>query len=231
MASILEARCKTELISRFKTAIQRAGFETFVIALEHPCADGACSYHVTSDYALDWQHHYQHSQYALTDPTVKHCQRSVAPLVWSETLFQRADALHMLEEASAYGISHGISIATHAGQSKTMISLVRDKPFTQNGYEQAHLLATAKLLAACISHAGTQLLIDQPSEPPLKPLTAREREILQWIAQGKSSWEIAAILSVAEATIAFHVKNLMRKLGVHNRQQALVMALRMGLIS
>lgn len=67
---------------------------------------------------------------------------------------------------------------------------------------------------------------------PIKAkLTRRETEVLKWISNGKTTWEISVILLVSEATIAFHVKNLMRKLGVHNRQQAIVIALKCQLIT
>lgn len=67
---------------------------------------------------------------------------------------------------------------------------------------------------------------------PIKvTLTKRETEVLRWISNGKTTWEISVILLLSEATIAFHVKNLMCKLDVHNRQQAVVVALRSGLIT
>jgi DNA-binding CsgD family transcriptional regulator len=62
-------------------------------------------------------------------------------------------------------------------------------------------------------------------------LTRRETEVLKWISNGKTTWEISVILLVSQATIAFHVKNLMHKLGVHNRQQAIVVALKCQLIT
>ena len=51
-------------------------------------------------------------------------------------------------------------------------------------------------------------------------LTDRERDSLAWVAEGKSDWEIAVILSLAESTVRFHVDNARRKLGAVNRTQA-----------
>jgi DNA-binding CsgD family transcriptional regulator len=51
-------------------------------------------------------------------------------------------------------------------------------------------------------------------------LTAREREALQWVAEGKSDWEIAMILGLSQTTVRFHVDNARRKLGAVNRAQA-----------
>lgn len=61
-------------------------------------------------------------------------------------------------------------------------------------------------------------------------LTAREREVLNWIKEGKSSWEISRIFQCSERTINFHVANIKAKLRVVNRPQAVAVGLRCGII-
>lgn len=61
-------------------------------------------------------------------------------------------------------------------------------------------------------------------------LSAREKEVLDWLKQGKSSWEMSVILGISERTANFHVFNIMRKLGATNRAQAVAVAARQGLI-
>lgn len=61
-------------------------------------------------------------------------------------------------------------------------------------------------------------------------LTDREREILQLIVDGRSNAEIAAALYISEKTVKNHVTNLLRKLGLADRTQAAVYALRHGLV-
>jgi len=52
-------------------------------------------------------------------------------------------------------------------------------------------------------------------------LTAREEEIMHWVAEGKTNWEISIILNVSLNTIKFHLKNIYQKLGgVENRWSA-----------
>jgi DNA-binding CsgD family transcriptional regulator len=53
---------------------------------------------------------------------------------------------------------------------------------------------------------------------------------LRWTAEGKSSWDIGAILSISENTVSFHIKNAMRKLGTTSRTVAVVKAIRLNLI-
>jgi LuxR family transcriptional regulator, quorum-sensing system regulator CviR len=61
-------------------------------------------------------------------------------------------------------------------------------------------------------------------------LSAREKEVLNWLKQGKSSWDISVILGISERTVNFHVYNMMRKLGVTSRLQAVAVATESGLI-
>ena len=62
-------------------------------------------------------------------------------------------------------------------------------------------------------------------------LTPRELEVLDLVAEGLSNQAIAARLSIAEATVKFHVAQLCGKLGAENRTDAVTRALRRGLIS
>lgn len=66
---------------------------------------------------------------------------------------------------------------------------------------------------------------------PGDALTAREREILRHVALGRSNREIAAALAIAEETVKTHVANLLAKLQAENRAQAIVQALRRGLLA
>jgi two-component system, NarL family, response regulator LiaR len=75
--------------------------------------------------------------------------------------------------------------------------------------------------------------LSQPSDlpPAEEPLTEREVEVLQLIAQGLSNQEIADVLVVGERTVSTHVSNILDKLHLANRTQAALYALRKGLAS
>jgi DNA-binding NarL/FixJ family response regulator len=79
---------------------------------------------------------------------------------------------------------------------------------------------TARLLAGF-----TQL-----SHPTLEALTDRESELLQLIMRGLPNKEIAQAMSLSENTVKYHVKHILHKLGVQNRTEAAVQALKIGLL-
>jgi len=62
-------------------------------------------------------------------------------------------------------------------------------------------------------------------------LTDREREVLSLLAQGLSTNEIARSLSITSSTVRNHIRNILQKLHVHNRLEAVVYVLKQGLLT
>ena len=74
------------------------------------------------------------------------------------------------------------------------------------------------------------LRANQRTRPQLDELTPRETEVLREIASGRSNKEIARKLGIKEKTVKTHVSNVLSKLGVHDRTQAALEAVKSGLI-
>ena len=66
--------------------------------------------------------------------------------------------------------------------------------------------------------------------PPVDPLTPRELEVLQHLAQGLPNKSIARRLNISDHTVKFHVNAIMSKLGAQSRTEAVVKATQLGLI-
>ena len=82
---------------------------------------------------------------------------------------------------------------------------------------------TRRLIAEVTSRAPKQ------TSSAVEVLTPREREVLETVADGKSNAEIAAALFVSEQTVKTHVSNVLSKLGLRDRAQAVVFAYENGL--
>ncbi|SDW54522.1 transcriptional regulator, LuxR family [Pseudomonas syringae] len=79
---------------------------------------------------------------------------------------------------------------------------------------------------------GKPIVTAPPSSatPAVVQLTVKERQVLEWVAIGKSAWEIARIQGCSESTVHFHTSNIRHKFGVTSLTAALVKAIRQGVI-
>jgi DNA-binding NarL/FixJ family response regulator len=113
--------------------------------------------------------------------------------------------------------------------------LLKDSP-------RADLIAAVRAAAAgdaMLAPSVTRRLIEvfarrppetAPAPSRLASLTAREREVLVLLARGGSNTEIASALFVSEATVKTHVGNLLAKLGLRDRVQAVILAYETGIV-
>jgi LuxR family maltose regulon positive regulatory protein len=77
----------------------------------------------------------------------------------------------------------------------------------------------------------TSSVADHPSSPLIEPLSERELEVLELIAEGLTNREIASRLFLSLNTVKAHTRNIYGKLDVHNRTEAAAQARALGLIS
>jgi two-component system, NarL family, response regulator NreC len=73
-------------------------------------------------------------------------------------------------------------------------------------------------------------IMDTPSDV-YETLTAREREILQMTAEGRTSQEVGDKFTISPRTVEVHRSNLMNKLGLHNQTELIKFAIKRGIIS
>ena len=78
-----------------------------------------------------------------------------------------------------------------------------------------HLKYKDVILASSVSDTSAD-----PGADSLNSMTDRQREIFEWVKQGKTNWEIAKIIGCSEDNVKYHMKNILRILGSYNRTQA-----------
>ncbi|GAB3385890.1 helix-turn-helix transcriptional regulator [Massilia agri] len=185
-----------------------------------------------SNYSSEWRSRYDANGFAYVDPTVGHCLSSTLPLVWAPSTFGKGASDALYEEASAHGIRSGVTLPVHGPQGEFgVISFVCD---ARPGVPLERAIAEAMPSLSLIrdyAFASSARFREAKPEPEAPRLTRRELEVLQWVMLGKSSWEVARITNCSEATVNFHLANVRQKFGVNTRQQAVVKAIALGLIT
>jgi DNA-binding NarL/FixJ family response regulator len=89
---------------------------------------------------------------------------------------------------------------------------------------------TRRLVERWVALEASRPATPHPGQEAVGTLSAREREILVGLARGRTNRELAAELIVSEATVKTHVSNLLTKLGVRSRVQAVVIAYEAGVV-
>jgi DNA-binding NarL/FixJ family response regulator len=133
---------------------------------------------------------------------------------------------------TTYDLDEYIFEALKAGASGF---LLKDSP-AEELVAAIHVVAAGEaLLAPSVTRRLIEAFVSVPRVSPqarrqLDGLTARETEVLHLLARGLSNAEIAAELHLGEATVKSHVGNLLMKLGLRDRVQAVVLAYESGLV-
>lgn len=187
---------------------------------------------VQSNYPAGWREHYDAARYVYIDPIVSHCLASVLPLIWDAQVFAAAAHQGLYQEACSYGIRSGVSLPMHGPNGEFGIvcfasGLAPDAAFARDVEAMLPDLALVRDYAFA---SGIRFCPTMPAEAAPK-LTPRELEVLGWVMAGKSSWEISKITGCAETTVKFHMGNIRQKFNVNTRQQAVVKAISLGLIT
>ncbi|WP_375414574.1 autoinducer binding domain-containing protein [uncultured Bradyrhizobium sp.] len=172
-----------------------------------------------------WSRRYFSKGYLFEDPTIQRVTSSTEPFLWSEleaSCRDDASAKRVMAEAREFHLGFGFTVPmfTLDGQSAGF-SIASDR-----GELPVHFRRRLQLLAM-YSFGRALSLADTP--PPVK-LTPREADVLQWIAEGKSDWEISRILHVSEHLVDKMARHIRSKLGASNRTQAVAQALRLRII-
>jgi LuxR family transcriptional activator of bioluminescence operon len=215
------------------TAIAREmGFEHFLYGVQVNTSLTRPYRFILSCYPENWRKHYDEEGYANIDPTVSHCVKTTIPIIWKNEIFKGRKEARVRSEAKDCGLVSGVSFPVHGSRGEAaMLSLSTSRESREAQDDIVATMGKAQLLT-CYLHEAVQRIVLSKGPIPLKKinLTEREKECLLWAAEGKTGWEIANIIKISERTVTFHLQNVVQKLGVVNRQQAISRALSMGLI-
>jgi len=214
------------IIAKLKTIVP---FEAASAILSHKRNSDQLKLFVTFNvnYPVEYVNEYIAGGYAACDPLVKECLGVDRLCYWedavirhgiSKTLLNLSDDFGFKLARKGYGYCHGI--VNPSGSDVGLMAFYGLKRNDRTEFMLSvcaqHLREAMKRVHGCCNVSGS--------------LSRREKEILQWLASGKSTWDVSMILRISERTVKFHMDNIMRKLDAVNRTHAVALALRQNLI-
>ncbi|VAX12273.1 hypothetical protein MNBD_GAMMA24-451 [hydrothermal vent metagenome] len=186
---------------------------------------------VNHSYPDRWVVNYHDNKLFLLDPIIIASSNINRPFTWDQAYskVEMSNSLRaFINAAEDFGLKEGVTHSNHTRQqdkADTLMSLETSGHKVDDEY-----LAIIEYILPHIHEVIVR--IDGTARIPedLPELTARERETLKWVYEGKTAWEIGVILSISERTVKFHLKNIYEKLDVKNRSQAVAKAVRYGIV-
>src|SRR5262249_8786717 len=169
---------------------------------------------------------YIRERYVRFSPVARRCKRAATPFEWRTADFAgeaEPRASTVMEHAADFGIKQGFVAPIHGPHGfEGCVSIAGEH------VQLPPRVKPAIHLMALYAYERLRDIVGRERSRPV--LTAREQEVLAWVASGKSAWEIGEILNIAKRTVDEHAQTAFRKLGAVNRTHAVAIALRERMI-
>ena len=232
--------CRREMLQQFQSVSVGEGvfqllqqqakgleYDYFALCVRHPVPFTRPRVTLQSTYPQAWMAHYQAENYFAIDPVLRKENFLRGHLPWNDKLFN--DTPELWNGARDHGLRKGVTqcltLPNHAQGFLSVSGASHSQgPFAEDELEMRLRTLTELSLLTLLR------LEDEMVMPPEMKFSRRELEILKWTAEGKTSAEVAMILSISENTVNFHQKNMQRKFNAPNKTQIACYAVATGLI-
>ncbi len=202
-------------------------FDYYSLFIRHPVPFTRPKMSLRSSYPQAWLDHYHAENYFAIDPVLRPENFMRGNLPWDDELF--SDTPAFWDAARDHGLRRGISQCVMAPNRALGFYSVSRTAGKGKVLPDDELELRLQYLAELSLMTLTRLNDSSMDAMTLK-LSKREREILQWTGEGKTSAEIAIILSISENTVNFHQKNMQKKFNAPNKTQIACYAAATGII-
>jgi two-component system, NarL family, nitrate/nitrite response regulator NarL len=152
------------------------------------------------------------------------------------------DGIDVLRQLRKNGFKNPVAMLTTSSDERDLVEslrsgaqgyLLKDMEPDQLVVALRDIMAGKTVVAPDLAHVLARVVqgdsINPSQESPFAKLTPREIEILALLAEGQSNKVIARNLGISDGTVKLHVKSILRKLGVHSRVEAAVIAVEQGM--
>ena len=217
-----------DVIATLKDALSTCGRDYFCLNLFPRSGQSFADAIVACELPPAWLDLYVRKGFVDFDPAVRHCKKVVLPFRYQHAPYDRESdprAAEVVDRARDHGVCNGLLVPIPSPRGSIGDLWVAGSHDSADDRELAaiHMLGVSAFYKI-------QQLSHPPEGLPKASLTRREREVLTWVATGKTAWEIGEVLHISKRTVEWHLQQAAQKLGASNRMHAVIIAARDHLI-
>ena len=239
LSSLVTAAVNGRDLLPFVEAITKTlGFDSFMYgATGTPTPDHEAKSYVYTTLPRQWVERYDQMAYIEVDPRLALTWDSAFPLVWDQGVARglnpKSDAF--LDDALRFGIASGICFMFH-GPLNTHVIVALNSAISTNDEIRLQAIARNLPYVLMFGHYFHEIFMRSVIEAGMAPratgapLSKRECECLTLAVHGMTTEDIAIKLDIRSRTVQFHFDNIRTKLGAANRQEAIAMAVQLGVV-
>jgi DNA-binding CsgD family transcriptional regulator len=230
-SEVMKSRNRDEFQQELVSFAWRLGFDTVAatVVIDHLLGDA--EFITVDNTPRAYKEAFFNPQNGRRDPVMQHCKRKSVPIIWDQSTYVTQGLGDKWEEQARFGLGNGICLALHMPEGRHFIlGVERDRPAPADAVELTRLVADLQLFAVHAQDAALRIFVPNSVDPSLPSLTPRELESLRWTMEGKTAWEVGDVLGITERTAALHLNNATHKLSCINKHQAVLKALKLGLL-
>lgn len=225
---IRAARADDEVVSVLKDVASWAGFDHFIISGLPHRGVSVEPFVLVNDWPDEWYERYVGRDYIEIDPVARYCFGTLEPFGWGEAPVDQdsgSPSQRLMNEATEFGLNDGVCVPIHTEDG--MLGCVSFGGAKRDADPRVNMMLH---LISLYAHGRLRLFRRRPLLAPEAHLTEREIEVLKWVATGKTSQDIADLLSITKRTVDFHMANAAKKLGTVTRAHTVAEAVSYRLI-
>lgn len=233
-----------DLVPSLMRIVSELGFDSFMYGLSTttlPRRDALIYFFATLP--REWSRLYERENYIEIDPRVALGIRHSAPVPWDSNVALRCAAVkqharlrQFLKDAGQYGIRSGVSWGLRNPENHGVLIVLNSAEPVFGPDQQRHLAATVGDILSFGSYFHEFFMrhfvnTGVPSRLRGAALSARELNVIELVARGLTADDIALKLGIVTRTVRFHVDSARTKMGALNREEAIAIASKAGLIN
>jgi DNA-binding CsgD family transcriptional regulator len=231
-SEVLHAKSAKDLLRKMVSFSEDRGFWSVSATVVTDHSPTLREYQYITNAPADYMPEFEDMEAAHVDPVSQHAAVSSTPLVWDRSTYVNGGQASLWERQAPRGYRSGIVVCFHLPRGRHFLfGPDNDQPVCGTPAQVKRLVEDVQLFASHAQAAAFELCLHiDPPEHDRPNATPRELEALRWSMDGMTRWDVGRKMGLSERDVALRLQRVMRKLGCSSTYEAVLRAIKLGLI-